>query len=318
MDRADSRHPGAAGAVGGPPPPGARRACAPPPAWWWRPARRARCTTSRCWPATAPRPCTPTWRWRRWPRCHELPASCGREGDLQLRQGHRQGPVEDHVQDGHLAPTCRTAARRSSRPSACRRTGREVLPRHRHAGRRHRRVRGGRRSAAHAPRRLRQRPGAGQHARRRRRIRLAHRGEEHMWTPDAIAKLQHSTRAGKFDTYKEYAQIINDQSKRHMTLRGLFEFKLDPARRSRWTRSSPPSRDRQALRHRRDVAGLDLHRGAHHAGHRHEPHRRQEQHRRRRRGPGALPQRAQGHPHQGGAPRCPTSSAPSRHRATTS
>ncbi|MBI5254944.1 MAG: glutamate synthase subunit alpha [Burkholderiales bacterium] len=56
------------------------------------------------------------------------------------------------------------------------------------------------------------------------------RGEEHMWTPDAIAKLQHSTRAGKFETYKEYAQIINDQSKRHMTLRGLFEFKVDPSK----------------------------------------------------------------------------------------
>jgi glutamate synthase (NADPH/NADH) large chain len=56
------------------------------------------------------------------------------------------------------------------------------------------------------------------------------RGEEHMWTPDAIAKLQHSTRANKFDTYKEYAQIINDQSKRHMTLRGLFEFRVDPAK----------------------------------------------------------------------------------------
>jgi glutamate synthase (NADPH/NADH) large chain len=56
------------------------------------------------------------------------------------------------------------------------------------------------------------------------------RGEEHMWTPDAIAKLQHSTRAGKFDTYKEYAQLINDQSRRHMTLRGLFEFKVDPAK----------------------------------------------------------------------------------------
>ena len=54
------------------------------------------------------------------------------------------------------------------------------------------------------------------------------RGEEHMWTPDAIAKLQHSTRSGKFDTYKEYAQLINDQSRRHMTLRGLFEFKFDP------------------------------------------------------------------------------------------
>jgi glutamate synthase (NADPH/NADH) large chain len=56
------------------------------------------------------------------------------------------------------------------------------------------------------------------------------RGEEHMWTPDAIAKLQHSTRSNKFDTYKEYAQIINDQSKRHLTLRGLFEFKLDPSK----------------------------------------------------------------------------------------
>ena len=56
------------------------------------------------------------------------------------------------------------------------------------------------------------------------------RGEEHMWTPDAIAKLQHSTRANNWNTYKEYAQIINDQSRRHMTLRGLFEFKVDPAK----------------------------------------------------------------------------------------
>ena len=56
------------------------------------------------------------------------------------------------------------------------------------------------------------------------------RGEAHMWTPDAIAKLQHSTRANNWNSYKEYAQIINDQSKRHMTLRGLFEFKVDPAK----------------------------------------------------------------------------------------
>jgi glutamate synthase (NADPH/NADH) large chain/glutamate synthase (ferredoxin) len=56
------------------------------------------------------------------------------------------------------------------------------------------------------------------------------RGEEHMWTPDAIAKLQHSTRANNWNTYKEYAQIINDQSRRHMTLRGLFEFKIDPSK----------------------------------------------------------------------------------------
>jgi glutamate synthase (NADPH/NADH) large chain len=56
------------------------------------------------------------------------------------------------------------------------------------------------------------------------------RGEEHMWSPDAIAKLQHSTRANNWNTYKEYAQIINDQSRRHMTLRGLFEFKIEPAK----------------------------------------------------------------------------------------
>ncbi|HEU0197940.1 MAG TPA: glutamate synthase-related protein [Nevskiaceae bacterium] len=56
------------------------------------------------------------------------------------------------------------------------------------------------------------------------------RGEEHMWTPDAIAKLQHATRGNNYTDYKEYAQIINDQSKRHMTLRGLFKFRINPAK----------------------------------------------------------------------------------------
>jgi len=51
------------------------------------------------------------------------------------------------------------------------------------------------------------------------------RGEEHMWTPDSIAKLQHATRTGNADTYKEYAKLINDQSRRQLTLRGLFEVK---------------------------------------------------------------------------------------------
>jgi glutamate synthase (NADPH/NADH) large chain len=55
------------------------------------------------------------------------------------------------------------------------------------------------------------------------------RGEEHMWTPDVVAKLQHATRSNSSQTYKEYAQLINDQSRRHMTLRGLFEFRLDAA-----------------------------------------------------------------------------------------
>src|SRR5437588_2895200 len=53
------------------------------------------------------------------------------------------------------------------------------------------------------------------------------RGEDHTWTPDAIAKLQHSARANSYATYKEYAALINDQSKRHNTFRGLFEFRFD-------------------------------------------------------------------------------------------
>ena len=56
------------------------RACAPRPAWWSRPARRARCITSRCWPATAPRRCTRTSRWKRCSTARATcPASCRAE-----------------------------------------------------------------------------------------------------------------------------------------------------------------------------------------------------------------------------------------------
>ena len=53
------------------------------------------------------------------------------------------------------------------------------------------------------------------------------RGEEHMWTPDAIAKLQQATRANSWKTYKEYAELVNEQALRHMTFRGLFAFRFD-------------------------------------------------------------------------------------------
>ncbi len=52
-------------------------------------------------------------------------------------------------------------------------------------------------------------------------------GEAHLWSPETIAKLQHATRSNSAATYKEYAQLINDQTRRHMTLRGLFEFRND-------------------------------------------------------------------------------------------
>ncbi|HET9652217.1 MAG TPA: glutamate synthase central domain-containing protein, partial [Usitatibacter sp.] len=49
------------------------------------------------------------------------------------------------------------------------------------------------------------------------------RGEAHVWTPDSIAKLQHATRSGSYSTYKEYSRLINDQSEKLLTLRGLFQ-----------------------------------------------------------------------------------------------
>ncbi len=104
------------------------------------------------------------------------------------------------------------------------------------------------------------------------------RGEEHTWTPESISKLQHATRSNNAATYKEYAKLINDQTTRQMTLRGLFEIK--PAGASGTAgRSRVGKRNRQTFCHRRDVARFHLHRSAHHAGYRDEPYRRQVEHR---------------------------------------
>jgi len=53
------------------------------------------------------------------------------------------------------------------------------------------------------------------------------RGEDHLWTPDAIAKLQHAARNNSYNTYQEYAALINEQTQRHLTFRGLFDFRFD-------------------------------------------------------------------------------------------
>ncbi len=50
-------------------------------------------------------------------------------------------------------------------------------------------------------------------------------GEKHLFSPEAIAKLQHSTRSGNFQTFKEYSETINNQSKALCTIRGLLGFK---------------------------------------------------------------------------------------------
>ncbi|MGB5337791.1 MAG: glutamate synthase large subunit [Gammaproteobacteria bacterium] len=50
------------------------------------------------------------------------------------------------------------------------------------------------------------------------------RGEDHVWTPDTISRLQHSTRANDAGTFREFSHLINEQNERLLNLRGLFEF----------------------------------------------------------------------------------------------
>ena len=55
------------------------------------------------------------------------------------------------------------------------------------------------------------------------------RGEDHVWTPDTIAKLQHATRTNNWQTYLDYTRSINEQNERWLTLRGLLDFNFDRA-----------------------------------------------------------------------------------------
>ncbi|MEE1876520.1 glutamate synthase large subunit [Altererythrobacter litoralis] len=51
------------------------------------------------------------------------------------------------------------------------------------------------------------------------------RGEDHAWTPQNIAHLQHAVRGNKPKDYEEFARSINEQSERLLTIRGLMEFR---------------------------------------------------------------------------------------------
>ncbi len=51
------------------------------------------------------------------------------------------------------------------------------------------------------------------------------RGEDHAWTPDTIARLQHAVRSNSWDNYDQFSRIINEQSERLLTFRGLMDFR---------------------------------------------------------------------------------------------
>jgi glutamate synthase (NADPH) large chain len=52
-------------------------------------------------------------------------------------------------------------------------------------------------------------------------------GEYHLFNPDTVFKLQHATRSKRYGVYKEYTQLVDDQSRRLATLRGLFRLRDD-------------------------------------------------------------------------------------------
>ena len=208
-----------------------------------------------------------------------------------LHQVDRQGPAQGDVEDGHLdlSVLLRRADLRRRRAEGGFR--REVFRRHPYP---HRRRRPGRnRRGNHAPpcRRVRRRARVQDRARCRRRICLPHprRGSrlDRRIGLDAAA-----CRARQFAgalpgvrenpqravrTAADAARPVQDQDRRGR------EAQAGAARRGRAGQGH-----RQAFCHRRDVVRLDLARGAHHAGDRHEPDRRQVQHRRRRRGERSL------------------------------
>ena len=79
-------------------------------------------------------------------------------------------------------------------------------------------------------------------------------GEVHLFNPKTVFKLQHATRAKRYDIFKEYTRLVDDQSAHLATLRGLLRLRegVHPAAARRRGRAG--GGDREALRHRGHVA----------------------------------------------------------------
>ena len=161
----------------------------------------------------------------------------------ELHQGRGQGCPEGDVEDGHLDGGLlhRRAGLRGDRPGPD--AGRRVLHRH---GDPARRASG----STCWPRRSRP-PPAGLSDRPEER---AHRelevggeyqwrreGEYHLFNPKTVFKLQHATRAKRYDIFKEYTAAVDDQAEHLATLRGLLRgprARADPCRSTRSSRSA--------------------------------------------------------------------------------
>ena len=50
-------------------------------------------------------------------------------------------------------------------------------------------------------------------------------GEHHLFNPESVFRLQHATRTGRYDIFKEYTRLVDDQARNLATLRGLFRLR---------------------------------------------------------------------------------------------
>ncbi len=69
------------------------------------------------------------------------------------------------------------------------------------------------------------------------------KGEQHLWNPTTVSRLQHAVKYNDVKAYADYAKAVNEQSRKLCTLRGLFEF----TRAKPWTGSDPPLAGGQAI-----------------------------------------------------------------------
>ncbi len=143
-------------------------------------------------------------------------------GPLPVRQGAQQGRREDHVEDGreHGRQLRRFAALRGRRHLRDR--ARALLPGiHAHDS--------GGITLEHIARSVltlhasAYAPPVGERVELRNNGEYQWRrdGEIHLFNPRTVQKLQHATRAKRFDIFKEYTTLVDDQSSALVTLRGL-------------------------------------------------------------------------------------------------
>src|SRR5690606_31353882 len=55
-------------------------------------------------------------------------------------------------------------------------------------------------------------------------------GPPHLFNPDTVFRLQHSTRARRYDIFRDYTRAVDEQAEKLMTLRGLFRLKTEGRR----------------------------------------------------------------------------------------